>query len=207
MVAGRPQGGAEMSLETWMRAHDLQIVSRKEGAFVGRLEDFQFDLETHRIYGWRLKASGMFGKTGGIPAADMELIGRDVAFITSEAAIEWGSGRAGPVGGRAWASAYKGTQAISRRGRSLGAVRDFVIDGSGTRVTGLVLHGAVLLPLDGRVQTGPSAIIAESDDVAVELPGDEADEPTNWWARVRSAVGVGQRQQRLEGDAEEDGAP
>ena len=196
-----------MSLETWMRAHDLQVVSRKEGAFVGRLEDFQFDLETHRIYGWRLKASGMFGKTGGIPAADMELIGRDVAFITSEAAIEWGSGRAGSVGGRAWASAYRGTEAISRRGRSLGAVHDFVIDDSGPRVTGLVLHGAVLLPLDGRVQTGPSAIIAESDDVAVELPGDEADEPTTWWVRVRSALGVGQRQQRPEGVPEEDAGP
>jgi len=194
-----------MSLETWKRAHNLQVVTRMEGAFVGRLEDFQFDLETHRIYGWRLKASGMFGKAGGVPAAAMELIGRDVAFIDSEGAIEWGSSRADAVDGRAWASTYKGTQAISRRGRSLGAVQDFVIDGSGTRVTGLVLHGALLLPLDGRVQTGPAAIIVEANDVAVELPGDEADEPTNWWVRVRDAVGVGARQQQAELETEATG--
>jgi len=178
-----------MLLETWKRAHNLQVVTTTEGAFAGRLEDFQFDLETHRIYGWRLKASGMFARAGGVRAEAMQLIGRDVALLDSESSIEWGSRRADAVAGRAWASTYKGTQAISRRGRALGAVQDFVIDGRGGSVTGLVLHGGLLLPLDGRVQTGPSAIIVEADDVAVELPEDEADEPTNWWVRVRDAVG------------------
>ena len=70
-------------------------------------------------------------------------------------------------------------------------------------MTGIVLHGGLLLPLDGRVQTGPSAIIVEADDVAVELPENEADEPTNWWVRVRDAVGVGSRSTRAS-DADEE---
>ena len=33
-------------METWKRASNMQVVSLEEGAFVGRLADFQFDLET-----------------------------------------------------------------------------------------------------------------------------------------------------------------
>ena len=111
-----------------------------------------------------------------------------MAIVRSEADVEWGRG-VGPVDGRAWASDYRGTQALTRRGQGLGAVQDFVLDREGNRVTGLVLQGSLVLPLDGRVQTGGSAIIVESDDVVVEIPASESDEPTNWWHRVREAVG------------------
>jgi hypothetical protein len=70
----------------------------------------------------------------------------------------------------------------------LGAVQDFVIDRAGQQVTGLLLHGGLLVPLDGRVNTGPAAIIVESSDVVVELPEDESDERTAWWDRLREAV-------------------
>ena len=180
-----------MQLETWKRAHNLQVATLAEGAFLGRLEDFQFDLETHRIYGWRLKGSGMFGKIGGLRADVLTLVGKDLAFVTCEADVEWGGGRTNAVDGRAWASSYQGTQAITRRGQALGAVQDFVIDRQGGQVTGLLLHGMVLLPLDGRVHTGPAAIIVEDPSVVVELPENDDDEPTSWWNRVREAVGVG----------------
>ena len=177
-----------MLLETWKRAQNLQVATREEGALVGRLDDFQFDLESHRVYGWRLKGSGMFGKSGGVRAAEVELVGRDIAIIRTERAVEWTSGKPAAVGGRAWASTYRGTTAITRRGRSLGAVQDFVIDRAGQQVTGLLLHGGLLVPLDGRVNTGPAAIIVESSDVVVELPEDESDERTAWWDRLREAV-------------------
>jgi len=181
-----------MHLETWKRAQNLQVVTLTEGAFVGRLDDFLFDLETHRIYGWRLKASGMFSKPGGIPADELVLVGRDVALIRTEDAVEWSGGRIAVVDGRAWASGYRGTQAVSRRGRALGAVQDFVLDRQGTQVTGLLLHGGLLLPLDGRVSTGPAAIIAESDELVVEMPDeDDGAERVDWWNRLASAIGVG----------------
>jgi uncharacterized protein YrrD len=182
------QRNVTMMLETWKRAQNLQVASRKEGALVGRLDDFQFDLESHRVYGWRLKGTGMFGKSGGIRSSEMELVGRDLAYIRTEQAVEWTSGKPASVGGRAWASTYRGTTAITRRGRSLGAVQDFVIDRTGQQVTGLILHGGFLVLLDGRVNTGPAAIIVESGDVVVELPEDESDERGAWWDRLREAV-------------------
>jgi sporulation protein YlmC with PRC-barrel domain len=178
-----------MTMETWKRAQNLQVATLEEGALVGRLDDFQFDLETLRIYGWRLKSSGMFGRSGGVRASEMNLIGRDLAFVRTEAAVEWTSGKPAAVGGRAWASSYRGTTAITRRGRSLGTVQDYVIDRTGQQVTGLILHGGALLPLDGRVNTGPAAVIVESEDLAVQLPEDEGDERTDWWNRLREAVG------------------
>lgn len=177
-----------MKLETFKRAQNLQVASSEEGAFVGRLDDFQFDLEARTIFGWRLKASGMFGRSGGVRAGDLLLIGRDVAFIRTERAVEWASGKSGVVGGRAWASTYRGTSAITRRGRSLGAVQDFVIDQTGSRVTGLLLHGGLLVALDERVHLGPAAVILESMDQLVQLPEEEDDDRRAWWDRIREAV-------------------
>jgi uncharacterized protein YrrD len=189
-----------MHLETWKRAQNLQVATLTEGAYVGRLDDFLFDLENHRIYGWRLKGSGMFAKAGGVPAEELVLVGRDLALIRSEEAVEWSGGRISVVDGRAWASGYRGTQAVSRRGRALGAVQDFVIDRQGTQVTGLLLHGGLLLPLDGRVSTGPAAIIAESDDLVVEMPEDDAGgtEQVAWWNRLTSAIGMGSSRAAIE---------
>ena len=175
-------------METWKRAQNLQVATRDEGALIGRLDDFQFDLESHRIYGWRLKGAGMFGKVGGFPAESLLLIGRDIALIRAEADVEVEKARVGAEG-RAWASAYRGTQAISRRGTALGAVQDYVLAPDGSRVTGLLLHGHRLLALEGRVQTGPAAVIVESPEALVELPEDTSDEHTDWWLKLKGAVG------------------
>ena len=95
-------------METWKHASNMQVVSLEEGAFVGRLDDFQFDLESGRIYGWRLKGSGMFARAGGTSSEKVMLIGRDVAFIQSETDVEWSGGQPNHTNGRAWASAYAG---------------------------------------------------------------------------------------------------
>lgn len=176
---------------TWKRAQNMQAVGILEGGYAGRLDDFQFDLESHRIYGWRLKGTGVWGKAGAVAARHLTLIGRDVALLDSIDSVHWSSPARKAVDGRAWASAYRGTQAITRRGRALGAVQDFVIDTGGARVTGLLLHGDRLLPLAGRVHAGPAAVIAEDDDVVVELGNrDEDPEGAGWWSRLRAAVGA-----------------
>ncbi|MEL6346856.1 MAG: PRC-barrel domain-containing protein [Myxococcota bacterium] len=173
-------------MDTWKRAEKMQVVSLKEGAIVGRLDDFQFDLESRQIYGWRLKGLGMFSKAGGTPAARITQIGADVAFITSESDVEWSGIRAKAVVGRAWASGYIGMSVMSRRGTVMGAVKDFVIDVQADVVTSMILHGNRLLVLDEQVQTGSDVIIVRSSDILIDLPEEEQREP--WWARVRDAL-------------------
>jgi uncharacterized protein YrrD len=163
----------------------MQVISLAEGAVVGRLDDFQFDLSSRQIYGWRLKGVGMFSRAGGVSSEQLRLIGRDVCFIKSEEDVEWTGGRTNSAGGRAWASSYHGMSVMSRRGSMMGGVRDFVIDVAGDMVTGLILHGNRLLILDEDVQTGPDVIIARSSDLVVELPEEDLKEP--WWARIRAA--------------------
>ncbi|MFT5681618.1 MAG: hypothetical protein ACI8RZ_002524 [Myxococcota bacterium] len=173
-------------METWKRTANMQVVSLQEGAFVGRLDDFQFDLETWRIYGWRLKGSGMFARAGGTAAEKLMLLGRDVAFLQSEGDVEWSGGKPNHADGRAWASAYIGMAVMSRRGSSMGAIQDFVLDVSGDNVTGLLLHGGKLLVLDEEVQTGPDVVIAKSTEQLITMP----DEPqrASWWRRIRDAL-------------------
>lgn len=187
-------------IETWKRAQNLQVATLEEGALLGRLDDFLFDLDTHRIVGWRIKASGVFGKTGGVRADDVLLIGRDLALLRNEAAVEWTTAKQGTPEGRAWASAYKGTQAITRKGGALGPIQDFVIDRSGAQVTGLLVQGGLVLPLNGRVNTGAAACIAEAADVAVQLLGADGDERTDWWVRIKDAVGGKGAKAALTGD-------
>lgn len=176
---------------TWKRAQNIQVVSVAEAAFAGRLDDFQFDLDTHRIYGWRVKGGGVWPSSGAVAARHVLRIGRDVALVDSEANVHWGSGARKATDGRAWASAYRGIQAITRRGRALGAVQDFVIEADGSRLTGILLHGDRLLPLDGRVRAGPSAVIVEVEELVVELgTRDEDAEDARWWTRLREALGV-----------------
>lgn len=173
-------------METWKRSQNMQVVSLEEGAVVGRLDDFQFDLGSRAIFGWRLKGAGMFSKAGGVPAAKLRKIGQDVCFIASAQDVEWTGGRTNAADGRAWASTYQGMSVMSRRGTMIGGVRDFVIDVAGDSVTGLILHGNRLLILDEDVQTGRDVIIARTSDLVVQLPAEEQKEP--WWARVRAAV-------------------
>lgn len=176
---------------TWKRAQNLQVVSVAEAAFAGRLDDFQFDLDTHRIYGWRVKGGGVWPSSGAVAAKHVLRIGRDVALIDAEGSVHWGSGARKTTDGRAWASGYRGIQAITRRGRSLGAVQDFVLEADGRRLTGILLHGDRLLALDGRVHAGPSAVIVEAEELVVELGTREEDaEDTRWWTRLREALGV-----------------
>jgi hypothetical protein len=70
-------------------------------------------------------------------------------------------------------------------------VQDYVIEADGSRLTGILLHGDRLLPLDGRVHAGPSAVIVEVEDLVVELGArDEDAEDARWWTRLREALGV-----------------
>ena len=99
----------------------LPVVTLSEGAIVGKLDDFQFDLSSRRIYGFRVRGSGVWSKYGGVEASKLERIGKDVVFVTSEADVEWRAGGTRHAEeGRAWASQYRGIRVMSRSGAAMG---------------------------------------------------------------------------------------
>ena len=173
-------------MRSWKRVVGTQVVSVAEGAFVGKLDDFLFDLQTHKISGWRVKTGSVFGKSGGVAASDLQLLGRDVVLVRAEASIEWaGSGRPRPVDGRAWASAYLGCSVLTRVGAACGAVRDLIVDDGGDALLGVLLEGNLAVALD-RAQLGPSAVILETESVAVALPEDEGKD--EWWQKLKEIL-------------------
>ncbi len=193
-----------MRLETWKRAHNMQVITLEEGVIIARLEDFQFDLEDHHIFGFSLKVPGMFSRMGRVKASSLVLIGQDVTLVSSQQDVHWTQDKKSRDKGRAWASQYLGVNAVTRRGRSLGAVQDYVIDGDGRRVTGLVLHGGRLLPLvETHVSTGPAAIIVPDEALVVDMPEDpDPNDEVGFWKRVRDSLKVGRRKQLAEGEEE-----
>ncbi len=158
---------------SFRKAHGLQVIARQEGAVVGRFDDFQFDLESREIYGYRIKGTGMFAKAGGVAATSLDQIGRDVAFVGSEDAVVWSGAGRNVEDGRAWASQYRGTRVMSRNGVSLGTVEDYVFDPGDDRVLGLVLDGDRLVTLGQTVATGPAAVIIENAAMLQNLPAEE----------------------------------
>jgi uncharacterized protein YrrD len=172
-------------MHTWKRTHGRQVVTRDEGAAIGTLNDFQFDLGDRRIYGWRLKGPGMFAPFGGVSSDALLVIGRDVAIVQSEKSVEWSNAGRNAAEGRAWAGEYRGTTVVDQSGRAMGSVQDFVFDELGARLTGFVLQGNVLLPLDDRVRMGPAAVIAQDSAQAVaiqDLP-ESPEDRERWWGR------------------------
>ena len=167
---------------TFRKSQGLLVVSQEEGAVLGKLDDFQFDLADHTIYGYRIKGTGMFAKAGGVAADKLVKVGRDVVFVTSEADIEWTTAGRHAEEGRAWASQYVGMKAMSRRGAGLGEVDDFVYDPVADKVLALYLDHHRVAELTASAATGPSAVILDDADVH-EIPG--GDEPKAWWERLR----------------------
>lgn len=162
------------------------VVSREEGAIVGKFDDFQFDIRTWRIYGYRLRSTSMFGRAGGIEADDLDQVGRDVVFISSEQRIQWSGASRNSEDGRAWASRYLGTKVISRDGTSMGEVDDLVFCARTDTLVALILSGERIVELDRHVATGSAAVVIEDASFAVALPEHEDHEnPTNWWNGVR----------------------
>ncbi len=173
-------------MHTWKRTHGRQVVTRDEGAAIGTLNDFQFDLGDRHIYGWRLKGPGMFAPFGGVSSDALLVIGRDVAIVQSEKSVEWSNAGRNAAEGRAWAGDYRGTTVVDQRGRAMGSVQDFVFDELGAQLTGFVLQGNLLLPLDERVRMGPAAVIAhdQAQAVAMQEPPERAEDRERWWDRL-----------------------
>jgi len=163
------------------------VISRQEGAIVGKFDDFQFDIRSWQVYGYRLRSTKMFGRAGGIRAEDLDLVGRDVVFIISEDRVQWTGGSRNPAAGRAWASRYLGTKVISRDGTAMGEVDDIVFDASSDRVVALVLSGERVVELGRHVATGSAAVVIEEASYAVPLPEEDVESPTGWWERARGA--------------------
>jgi uncharacterized protein YrrD len=75
--------------KTFRKAQGMLVASIAEGALIGKLEDFQFDLESGRIYGYRIKGTGVFSKTGGVAATQVHCIGQDLLLVQQAADVSW----------------------------------------------------------------------------------------------------------------------
>lgn len=170
-------------MKTLKKAQGMSVATIAEGAIIGKLEDLQFDLEDGRIFGYRVRAPGVFGRTGGVPAEALPLVGRDLTLIKTETAVEWAGERRNAEDGRAWATTYRKTRVMTRRGAGLGVVEDFILDGSPPRVMALLLDNHRMVRLDRRVTLGRDAVILEDPTAAVAL--DDEEETTDWWTRVK----------------------
>jgi len=176
-----------------------QVVTLREGAIVGKLDDFQFDIRTWRIFGYRLKSLHVFGRAGGVAAADLEKVGRDVVFVSAESKVVWSGAARNPEEGRAWASRYLGTKVLSRDGTDLGVVEDLLFDPTAHALVAVVLADGRLALLGEHVSTGPAAVVLEDTRFAVPLiDAEEGEDPELWWARMEQAA----RRGRPEGPAE-----
>lgn len=170
-------------MSAFKKIQSLPVATRVEGAIVGKIDDFQFDLESGRIFGFRL-TKGVFSKAGGISADALELFGRDLVFVRDEEAVAWTGAARVAVEGRAWASEYRGTKVMSRRGEGLGAVEDFVVATGPARVTALLLDGNRVALYDDQVAVGRDAVILADAERALTRP--EADEEGGeLWKRMR----------------------
>ncbi len=168
-----------------------QVVTLEEGAIVGKLDDFQFDIRSWRIYGYRLKSLSVFGRAGGVAAADLEKVGRDVVFVTAESSVVWSGAARNPEDGRAWASRYVGTKVLTRDGTALGEVEDLLFDARSHTVRAVVLSDGRLALLGEHVSTGPAAVVLEDERRAVPLlDAEEGEDPDAWGARMEQAARV-----------------
>jgi uncharacterized protein YrrD len=174
-------------LLSFRKAQGHLVIARLEGAIVGRVDDFQFDLESQEIFGYRLKGTGMFSRAGGVSAADVEYIGRDVAIVPGEDAVEWSGAGRNVEPGRAWASQYRGTRVMSRSGAHVGTVEDLVFEQKPDRIVGLVLDGRRLVAIAEGVATGPAAVILPTDQHFDELPA-TSESDADWMQWIKDAL-------------------
>lgn len=178
-----------MATRTFRKTQNLPVVSLAEGAILGRLDDFQFDLETGRIFGYRVRGQGVWARIGGVPAALLTRYGRDVVFVTDESALRWGTLSRGAEPGRAWATLYRGVAVRTRRGQAVGTVQDFLIEAEPAAVRALVLDRHRLLPFDEGVALGRDSVVVP--DTAPLLDAGDEEEITETWARSPRPDGSG----------------
>lgn len=178
-------------MKTFSDIRGMQVASLAEGALVGKLDDFLFELESRRVLGYRLR-QGMV-KSGGLPAPELRLVGEDLVFITHAAAVDWRGIQRVADEGRAWASLYRGARVMSRRGSTLGEVEDLGFDPEGAAVVVLLLDRNRRVVLDENVSLGRDAVIVDDPSRVVAGPEDES-EVTDWRVRIRGVFGGGDKE-------------
>lgn len=193
-----------MAARTFRKTQNLPVIAMAEGAIVGKFDDFQFDLETGRIYGYRVRGQGVWARAGGVAAGELLRYGRDVVFIREEAAVRWSGVSRAPEPGRAWATAYRGVSVVSRKGEPLGSVQDFMLDVDPPRVRALVLDRHRLLAVGASVVLGRDAVVVP--DPAVVLGSVDEEEITDTWARGELSGEGGPSEASGSGSGTSDGA-
>lgn len=166
-------------MASFKKVQGMDVVTITEGASAGTVQDLLFDLETRAILGYRIKASGVFGKTCGVATTAVRVLGRDVVLVESESAIEVVSTKGSVEDGRAWVTAYVGSKVMSRKGEAVGVVEDVEVERD--RVVGLLLDQDRVVPVGPRVTLGKDVVVLEDASQAEKAPSGEG----GFWSRMK----------------------
>jgi sporulation protein YlmC with PRC-barrel domain len=178
-------------LKTYSELRGMQVASLAEGALIGKMDDFLFELDTRRILGYRLR--NVMVRSGGLPAGELKMVGEDLVFASRSGAVDWVGIQRVADEGRAWASLYRGAKVMSRRGSTLGEVEDLGIDPETASLVVLVLDRNRRIVLDDNVSLGRDAVVVDDASRVVAGPEDET-EVTDWRVRIRGVFRGGDRE-------------
>ncbi|MBM4365983.1 MAG: PRC-barrel domain-containing protein [Deltaproteobacteria bacterium] len=160
----------------------LPVVTLAEGGYAGKLDDFQFEIDSLAVLGFRLRAPGFWGGARGVAAGNVVLLGRDYVLVRDEAIVEREGHRAASTAGRAWFGDWAGRKVVARRGVELGTVDDVVLDDRPSVVRAWVLDGGRVVVPGPRAELAADSLIVDDERVVVGT-GEKVDSVA-WWARL-----------------------
>lgn len=166
-------------MASFKKTQGMDVVTITEGSVPGTVTDLQFDLDTCLILGYRIKASGVFGKAAGVATSAVRVLGREVLLIEAESTLEVVTGKVPTEDGRAWADAYLGSKVLSRKGEALGTVEDLEIERD--RVIGLRLDQDRVVAMDERVTLGKDVVVLEEASQVEKAP----ESGGGFWSRMK----------------------
>jgi uncharacterized protein YrrD len=172
-------------LRSFRAVRGLPVVTLKEGAHAGKLEDFYFSLADARVLGFRVRVPGFWGGDAGIAAGEVSLLGRDYVLASASAVVEAGHAEA-PENSRAWWSGWVGSPVLCRRGAQIGKIEDAMLALGPARVVGFGVDGGRVLFPGPRVVVGVDSVVVEDD--ALVLSFTERPDSPEWWAAVAARV-------------------
>lgn len=106
-------------METASGLRGMPVITREEGAQLGRVAGVYVSTETNTISAITIRPGARAGKGGYVPSAQIQLIGKDVVLVSSESALR----ASGDVPGRSLKD-LQGSWVTTNGGKHVGTLID-----------------------------------------------------------------------------------
>lgn len=172
------------------------VVAHQEGALLGAVVHVFFDPDSRSISGMTLK-SRIFGKESWFAVDEIELFGKDVILLKSEASLT-PLAESGVVKGKSL-NEMRGMPVVTVDGEELGSLEDCEVRGENWSLSELYLNRNRRLPVDSNeIKMGPDQIIVPAgytDRIIEKPPGSPGFLSRVFTAKEEQAFAVGERPQ------------